>query len=87
MSNFPGNNLSGIRAAYRQAPVMYSIAIKISQPKAPTLKALYEPNTKIPLRPSAMNIPARTARNCGVLNLSHNETTIQEIPKIPINTK
>lgn len=94
MSNLPGKSLSGILAAQRDAPTMYRTAMRISQPRAPTLKALQPPKMILqwmagmtPLRPRAMNMPARMARNSGSRNLSHMETTMQEIPSMPINIR
>lgn len=64
MSHFPGKNLSGIRAAYRQAPVMYRVAMSSSQPICPMVVALIRPSlmTKwrvgtTPLRPRPTNTP------------------------------
>jgi hypothetical protein len=47
ISHLPGNRRSGILAAYKQAPVMYKTAIRMSQPSAPALKALYDPTVNI----------------------------------------
>lgn len=64
MSHLPGKNLSGMRAAYRAAPVMYRQAMRANQPICPIVAALRSPSemTKCrvgmtPLRPRATNTP------------------------------
>lgn len=66
MSHLPGKNLSGMRAAYRAAPVMYRHAMSASQPICPIVAAFRSPSemTKCrvgitPLRPRPRNTPGR----------------------------
>lgn len=66
MSHLPGKNLSGMRAAYSAAPVMYRHAMSASQPICPIVAAFRSPSemTKCrvgitPLRPRPRNTPGR----------------------------
>lgn len=66
MSHLPGKNLSGMRAAYSAAPVIYRQAMSASQPICPIVAAFRSPSemTKCrvgmtPLRPKARNTPRR----------------------------
>lgn len=69
MSHLPGKNRSGMRAAYRAAPVIYKEAMSASQPICPIVAALRSPSemTKCrvgmtPLRPRARNTPGDKER-------------------------
>lgn len=77
MSHFPGKKRSGIRAAYKAAPVIYNAAIKNNQPICPIVAALKNPSDIIKCRvgttPLSPN-PTKTPRNKWMkYNKSHAE--------------